>query len=150
MEAESSPLSVIRKADQLTGNYVGPSRIWMQQEQIPGLAMSRCLGDFVASQLGVTCEPEFTHTELTPEDKFVIVASDGVWEFLSNEKVGVRQCVELVGCMWEAGDEEQACEVLVREAVLSWRHVAPRQEDEVVDDITAVVVFFSSPPHILC
>jgi serine/threonine protein phosphatase PrpC len=30
---------------------------------------------------------EILEFEITPEDKFMIVASDGVWEYLSNEDV---------------------------------------------------------------
>lgn len=137
-------------ADRLTGGYVGPSRVWMSQEQIPGLAMSRSLGDFVASQLGVISEPDFTQVELTPEDKFVIVASDGIWEFLSSQKVSTRQCVEMVGRLWEEGEEEGATEVLVTEAVAAWRRTSTQQEDEVVDDITVVLCFFTQSPPILC
>ena len=144
------PFIGIPHVDQSTGGYIGPSRVWMQHEQIPGLAMSRSLGDFVASQLGVTSEPDFMQAELTPEDKFVIIASDGIWEFLSNQKVIYRQCVELVGRLWEEGEEEGACEMLVNEAVTAWRRMATRQEDEVVDDITVVLGFFAQSPPILC
>lgn len=36
----------------------GPYRVWLQDEDIPGLAMSRSFGDLVATQVGVICEPE--------------------------------------------------------------------------------------------
>lgn len=49
--------------------------------------MSRSIGDLVAASVGVSCEPEFYEMELTDDDKFIIIASDGVWEFIHNEDV---------------------------------------------------------------
>jgi serine/threonine protein phosphatase PrpC len=37
--------------------------------------------------VGVDTHPEVMRFELVPSDKFIIIASDGVWEFLSNEDV---------------------------------------------------------------
>ena len=37
--------------------YVGPQRVWLMDQNIPGLAMSRSFGDLVASQVGVISEP---------------------------------------------------------------------------------------------
>ena len=31
--------------------------------------------------------PELTEFVLTKEDRFVVIATDGVWEFLSNQEV---------------------------------------------------------------
>ena len=33
----------------------------------------------------MTAQPEVTHFQLSPEDEFVILASDGLWDKLSNE-----------------------------------------------------------------
>lgn len=41
------------------GGPVGPSRVWLQDQEIPGLAMSRSIGDVVASTVGVTCRPGY-------------------------------------------------------------------------------------------
>lgn len=38
-------------------NPVGPLRVWLKNEDIPGLAMSRSFGDEVASRVGVIAEP---------------------------------------------------------------------------------------------
>ena len=71
------------------GDPIGPARVWLRHENIPGLAMSRSIGDLVASSVGVSCEPEFYETDLTEDDKFIIIASDGVWEFIHNEDVSL-------------------------------------------------------------
>lgn len=35
----------------------GPFRVWKKGERFPGIAMSRSIGDFVASSIGVICKP---------------------------------------------------------------------------------------------
>lgn len=39
------------------GDPIGPARVWLKHENVPGLAMSRSIGDFVASSVGVSPEP---------------------------------------------------------------------------------------------
>lgn len=120
---------VERLVDEL-GQPMGPHRVWLQYAWIPGLAMSRALGDVLAHQVGVTSLPDHSVHELTPEDKFIILASDGVWEFITS-----KEAVELVA---QFDTAEDACKQLVEEAYQRWL----TEEDGVVDDITAVVVKF--------
>jgi len=49
--------------------------------------MSRSLGDTVAHSVGVISNPEVKHFTVGVEDKFIVMGSDGVWEFLQNEQV---------------------------------------------------------------
>jgi hypothetical protein len=37
--------------------FIGPARVWIKDEDIPGLAMSRSFGDKVASLVGVISKP---------------------------------------------------------------------------------------------
>lgn len=46
----------------------------------------------VLCRVGVTSEPECTVRELMPVDKFMILASDGVWEFIESQ-----DAVDIVG-----------------------------------------------------
>jgi serine/threonine protein phosphatase PrpC len=39
------------------GDRVGPLRVWLKGENIPGLAMTRAVGDLVATTVGVSWEP---------------------------------------------------------------------------------------------
>ncbi len=39
------------------GEFIGPARVWIKEEEIPGLAMSRSFGDRVAASVGVIAEP---------------------------------------------------------------------------------------------
>lgn len=66
------------------GNPIGPYRVWMQNIELPGLAMTRSFGDKIGVQAGVISEPEILEFKIENEDKIIVVASDGVWEYLSN------------------------------------------------------------------
>lgn len=112
------------------GQPMGPDRVWLQYAWIPGLAMSRAIGDMLAQQVGVTADPEQTVNEITENDKFFILASDGVWEFVSSQ-----EAVDIVN---KYESVEEGCRQLVDEAYQRWL----LEEEGVVDDITAVVVRF--------
>eukprot|EP00359_Climacostomum_virens_P002884 CAMPEP_0204911982 /NCGR_PEP_ID=MMETSP1397-20131031/10206_1 /ASSEMBLY_ACC=CAM_ASM_000891 /TAXON_ID=49980 /ORGANISM="Climacostomum Climacostomum virens, Strain Stock W-24" /LENGTH=400 /DNA_ID=CAMNT_0052082733 /DNA_START=144 /DNA_END=1343 /DNA_ORIENTATION=- len=117
------------------GNPVGPHRVWLAHKDIPGLAMSRSFGDLIGSQVGISSIPEIRRYSLTSEDKFIIIGSDGLWEFMSNQ-----EAVDIVGADYLSASAESSCDKLVREAVRRWN----RQED-VVDDITVVIVYLNVP-----
>ena len=115
------------------GQFIGPDRVWLQHEQLPGLAMSRSIGDLVAAHVGVIAEPEVIIHELTSLDKFLVIASDGVWEFISSQ-----HCVRIVSDFYQDNNIEKACDALMAEAINNWN-----KEDNVVDDITFVILFFN-------
>jgi len=114
------------------GDSVGPARVWLKSKDVPGLAMSRSFGDKVAASVGVSAQPEFVVHTLVPGDKFLIIATDGVWEFVSN-----HAAVEMVVPFLAKGDTKGAAELLCNKAEERWL-----EEGDVVDDITAVVLFF--------
>jgi serine/threonine protein phosphatase PrpC len=63
-------------------------RVWLKYEDSPGLAMSRSLGDAVAESVGVIAVPDTKFCTRLPErDKALVVCSDGVIEFMSNERM---------------------------------------------------------------
>ena len=65
----------------------GPARVWRGGFGIgPGLAMSRSLGDHGVAEVGVTADPEIVEADITDQDSVLILASDGVWEFISSEE----------------------------------------------------------------
>ena len=53
--------------------------------RVGGLAVSRALGDHALKDMGVTAVPECTTQSLTGDDRYVLLASDGVWDVLSLE-----------------------------------------------------------------
>ena len=75
--------------------------------------------------------PEINFYDITADDRVIIIASDGVWEFLSNDAVA-----EMAMRFYETGQAEQAANTIVREAAEQWK-----SKEDVIDDITCVVVF---------
>ena len=69
------------------GNFHGPLRIWNKKLTYPGLAMTRSIGDAVAHNLGCASHPDVKELKITSADKQIIIASDGVWEKMSNQDV---------------------------------------------------------------
>ena len=61
--------------------------------------MSRSLGDMVAHSVGVSCQPEFQEYKINEDDIAVVIASDGVWEVLTNTEVStiVRKNYQTMG-----------------------------------------------------
>ena len=114
------------------GEKSGPFRVWKKGEVYPGIAMSRSIGDLIASTLGVIPEPKFIEDKVDKDTKFIVVASDGVWEFLDNKAV-----TNIVMPFYKKNDPDGACKALIKESTEWWN-----KEDIVVDDITVVCVFF--------
>lgn len=50
-----------------------------------GIQVTRSLGDVDLKLDGVTAEPEVSVVDLTPQDEFVILATDGLWDTLTND-----------------------------------------------------------------
>ena len=55
------------------------------------LALSRAFGDCDLYP-AITCHPDVIAHEITPEDCFLIMACDGVWDVLSNDEVAKLVC----------------------------------------------------------
>ena len=51
----------------------------MQNIQMPGLAMTRSFGDKAGRKAGTNGDPELLVRKITENDKFLVIASDGVW-----------------------------------------------------------------------
>lgn len=68
---------------------------WEGARVLGVLAMSRAIGDNYLKPY-VSCEPEVTITERTAEDECLIMASDGLWDVVSNDTAcGVaRMCLK--------------------------------------------------------
>ena len=81
----------------------------------PGIAMSRSVGDTYSTTLGVVCEPDIKEAEIDDNAQFIVIASDGVWEFLENKEV-----MEIVMPYYNSNDVEGACKKLVEEATKNW------------------------------
>ncbi|XP_030491086.2 probable protein phosphatase 2C 72 [Cannabis sativa] len=106
-------------------------RVWLPNEYMPGLAMSRAFGDFILKPYGVISVPDVTHRRLTPNDQFIVLATDGVWDVLSND--------EVAKVAWEAKTEAAAAKAVVKAARAAWKRSTHSIK---IDDCTAVCHFF--------
>jgi serine/threonine protein phosphatase PrpC len=110
----------------------GPARVWLKHMDIPGLAMSRSLGDTVAHSAGVISEAEVYTVPLTSKTKTLIIGSDGLWEFISNQ-----EALDLIA-KCPRNDPAVAVEILAKESNKRWM-----REEQVVDDTTIAVAYFN-------
>ena len=115
------------------GNFIGPERVWLKDEDVPGLAMSRSFGDEIAHTVGVITEPEINEYLFSEEDKFIIIASDGLWEFISSD-----ECIGMVKEFYLKNDIDGALNYLYKESSKRWI-----MEEEVIDDITILMAFLN-------
>ena len=51
------------------------------------LGVSRSFGDFLYKEMGVHCHPDTCRIKITEEISYLIVASDGIWDMLTNQEV---------------------------------------------------------------
>eukprot|EP00607_Mallomonas_marina_P004189 CAMPEP_0182428164 /NCGR_PEP_ID=MMETSP1167-20130531/21073_1 /TAXON_ID=2988 /ORGANISM="Mallomonas Sp, Strain CCMP3275" /LENGTH=385 /DNA_ID=CAMNT_0024610867 /DNA_START=126 /DNA_END=1283 /DNA_ORIENTATION=+ len=112
----------------------GPPRVWLGHMDVPGLAMSRSLCDAVAHTAGVSSEPEFFEMNFNTdgrEDLVLIMASDGLWEFMSDQ--------EVVDIAVATTEPRYAVDKLISEANDRWM-----REEQVIDDTTVCVAFLGN------
>lgn len=105
-----------------------PPRVWAKGQDYPGCAFTRSLGDYIADSIGVYAEPEMLTQELTRNDEILVIATDGVFEFLTNQEV-IDVCAQSESPLI-------ACEQLAKASYAQWL----RHEDR-TDDITVIVCF---------
>lgn len=118
--------------------FYGPKRVWLKNKQVPGLAMTRSIGDLVAASVGVTSEPEIQiFKNMRPIDKAIIIASDGIFDRLTNEEI--TQIV-MNDQFYARRNADGAATYLMRESATRWQ-----QEQGMIDDITIIVAYLNIP-----
>jgi len=105
-----------------------PHRVFVKGRAFPGLAMSRAIGDLIANSVGVSNEPEIAEFEIQPNYEYIIMCSDGVWEFINPKTV----CATVYQ---NEKDLKKACIELAQQSWKRWLH----NEINVVDDITVMI-----------
>ena len=108
----------------------GPARVWLKDQELPGLAMSRSIGDEVAKRAGVISNPEIFEYEVPEQAAFLCMATDGLWEFMSDDDV--VHIIEQAN-----GNGKLAIQTLMKESERRWKN-----EEPVVDDTTVVIAYF--------
>lgn len=118
-----------------------PPRVWLPNEPIPGTAFTRSFGDNIAKKIGVHAEPEMCTKDITgmvvgSGDEVLVLASDGVFEFLTNQQV-IDICHEVLeggGCVVDA------CRKIMDRSYEKWVEYENR-----TDDISVIVIWMDTP-----
>jgi len=142
----------------------GPARVNSKSEDGPGLAVSRSLGDLFGHTVGVSDEPEISYKDIDPDDKFVAIGSDGIWDVMNS--------AEVIGLIFEKLSEnntlqykEKIAETIVTECRNRWEVInmykqklqndknakdggqgktnSTYQSSYTIDDITTVNCYFN-------
>lgn len=79
----------------------------------------------------MNAEPEIITKEVTKGDEILVIASDGIFEFLTNQRV-IDICAE-------CNDPQHACTRLLEESYKQWLNYELR-----TDDITCIVLFLKN------
>ncbi|XP_022992278.1 probable protein phosphatase 2C 33 isoform X1 [Cucurbita maxima] len=107
-------------------------RVWLPDSDSPGLAMARAFGDFCLKDFGLIAVPDVSCHHLNEKDEFVVLATDGVWDVLSNEEV-----VAIVA----SSPRSSAARIVVDTASRAWRSKYPTAK---VDDCAVVCLYLDS------
>ncbi|EHA8588301.1 putative protein phosphatase 2C 18 [Cocos nucifera] len=95
--------------------------------------MARAFGDFCLKDFGLISVPEISYLRITKRDEFIVLATDGVWDVLSNKEV-----VDIVS---SAPARSSAAASLVESAVKAWRLKYPTSK---IDDCAVVCLFLNT------
>jgi serine/threonine protein phosphatase PrpC len=136
------------KAKDNEGNPFGPYRVFQKGKEIPGLAMSRSIGDGAAKKVGVTAVPIIDYFPLASfKDQFIVMASDGVWDTMDNsEVVNFVETFRQKALKEPQNEDEEpvtqknatVARLLAEEARFRWLGMCSR-EDVMIDDISVLV-----------
>lgn len=122
----------VHKIKNKYGNEIGPYRVWAKGKDFPGLAMSRSIGDFNGKNVGIIPIPQIIENNFENNICYIVICSDGVWEFLDNEDV-----MKIGNKYYKENNQRGFCSEIIDVATKCWR-----KEDVVTDDITIITVFF--------
>merc|ERR1712007_38786 len=117
------------------GGEVRGNRVWIKEPPWVGLNLSRSLGDSIVHRVGVSHEADVATTFLDETlGQVLIIASDGVWEFLSSADVA-----ESVAANLAFTSVQDATGRLLRHAMDRWHERSSER-----DDITIIIVVIGS------
>ncbi|XP_074566619.1 putative protein phosphatase 2C 33 [Curcuma longa] len=108
------------------------ARVWLPDMDSPGLAMARAFGDFCLKDFGLISVPEVSYRRVTAKDEFIVLATDGVWDVLSNKDV--------VSIVASAPTRSSSACSLVESAARAWKFKYPTSK---TDDCAVVCLFLN-------
>ena len=109
---------------------VGPFRVWNKGCNYPGIAISRSLGDKIAELIGVIFEPDILEFDIDDNCKYIIMGSDGLFDYLSIDDI-----MKIAGPFLIKHNPEKACFEVVEQAAKSFK-----EKEDRIDDITINII----------
>ncbi|KAI8900669.1 phosphatase 2C-like domain-containing protein [Globomyces pollinis-pini] len=110
----------------LDGKFAGPLRVFKGSLPYPGIAVTRTLGDAAARKIGVLSDPDVNVIELGENDKYLLLATDGLWDGLNME--------EMLKCIRVNETPDQISHRLIKAGLKGLR------AKQIDDNITNVVI----------
>ncbi|CAG9323722.1 unnamed protein product [Blepharisma stoltei] len=147
---------VIKKLVDHNQQPIGPFRVFMRGANIPGLRISRSLGDEIGKRIGIIPNPIFTSFNYYPgTDQFLVIASDGIWDVMTPNEVS--QFVESCRKMCEPSEylvrpvikpeNSSICRLLCEEARKKWLNII-ENEDLMIDDFSCIIIEFEGEEEV--
>lgn len=124
------------------GEPYGSYRVFRRGDDLlPGLSMSRSIGDTYAKEFGVIHTPSISVHSVRDEDLYLILATDGVWDIVDD-----ATAMEFVDRYSKCRiDGVSSAEALTFEAQERWKL---SREEMLVDDMSSIVVYLQPKPKI--
>lgn len=110
---------------------MGMPLVWAKEKDVPGLTVTRSLGDWKCHEVGVLADPEVKSFPIIPEDRMLILGSDGLWSMLDEQEVA-----DIVRRFAHLGVVRDCCSQVLDAALARWAG-----KGEAIDDISVIVVF---------
>ena len=124
---------IIRRLKDFNQKEIGPLRVFSKGSFLPGLSMSRSFGDKIGKDIGIIVDPIINEYNLNSDVKYIVMASDGLWEFMTNEKI-----MEIGNRFYAMNDPDNFCQILLKISKELWE-----RKSKNIDDITIIVIFFT-------
>ena len=101
---------------------------------VQGRKISRSIGDLKSKNIGIVPDPGIFEYDLNNVTKYIVICSDGVWDYLNNyivKDIGKNYYYYL------EDDASQFCHQIINNAAIQWK-----QNETIIDDITVETIFF--------
>jgi serine/threonine protein phosphatase PrpC len=114
-------------------NHGGPPRVWHSTQEMPGIMVSRSIGDVFAHGFGVSALPDVYFKQVEASDRYIILASDGLWDVFTPKDVGDHIQID------ETGDSASIANSLLDDALQRWLLPSAPGGGDLGDNISLVV-----------
>lgn len=114
-------------------NHGGPPRVWHSTQEMPGIMVSRSIGDVFAHGFGVSALPDVYRKQVESSDRYIILGSDGLWDVFTPKDVRDHIQIE------ETGDSASIANSLLEGALQRWMLPSAPGGGDLGDNISLVV-----------